>query len=66
MKKFIFILLSLFIGELVYADDGNNVKSYSYFEGQAGVGWTTTDAKIDKLLIPHTTVWYFLWSLYIS
>ena len=31
---------------------GPRLKSYNYFELQGGVDWTTTDAKIDKLLMP--------------
>jgi len=32
--------------------DGCKLKSYSYIEAQGGLEWTTTDAKIDKLLMP--------------
>jgi outer membrane protein OmpA-like peptidoglycan-associated protein len=31
---------------------GGKLKSYSYLEAQGGVDWTTTNAKIDKLLMP--------------
>lgn len=32
--------------------DGGKLKSYSFVEAQGGLQWTTTDAKIDKLLMP--------------
>lgn len=53
MKKFVLIVFSLLTVECVFADDGDIIKSYSYVEGQGGIGWTATDAKIDKLLMPQ-------------
>ena len=33
-------------------ESGGMLKSYSFVEAQGGLQWTTTDAKIDKLLMP--------------
>jgi len=57
MKKiFMLAALSLLLSNAATAQDygknGGKLKSYSFVEVQGGVEWTTTDAKIDKLIMP--------------
>ena len=57
MKKSLFLAaFSLLMSNAVMAQDcctnGGKLKSYSFVEIQGGLEWTTTDAKIDKLLMP--------------
>jgi outer membrane protein OmpA-like peptidoglycan-associated protein len=57
MKKILFLAaMGLLTSGAVQAQDcckaGGKLKSYSYLEAQGGVDWTTTNAKIDKLLMP--------------
>ena len=57
MKKTLFLAaFSLLMSNAVMAQDccadGGKLKSYSFVEVQGGLEWTTTDAKIDKLLMP--------------
>ena len=57
MKKTLFLAaFSLLMSNAVMAQDccadGGKLKSYSVVEVQGGLEWTTTDAKIDKLLMP--------------
>jgi outer membrane protein OmpA-like peptidoglycan-associated protein len=57
MKKTLFLAaFSLLMSNAVMAQDccadGGKLKSYSFVEVQGGLEWTTTDAKIDKLLSP--------------
>lgn len=57
MKKFLFVAVAtLLTSNVVMAQEdskkGPQLKSYNYFELQGGVDWTTTNAKIDKLLMP--------------
>lgn len=57
MKKILFVAAAaLLTSNAVMAQGdckkGPHLKSYNYFELQGGVDWTTTNAKIDKLLMP--------------
>lgn len=57
MKKILFLAaIGLLTSGAVQAQDcckaGGKLKSYNYLEVQGGVDWTTTNAKIDKLLMP--------------
>lgn len=57
MKKILFLAaVGLLTSGAVQAQDcckaGGKLKSYSYLEAQGGLDWTTTNAKIDKLLMP--------------
>ena len=57
MKKILFLAaIGLLTSSAVQAQDcckaGGKLKSYNYLEVQGGVDWTTTNAKIDKLLMP--------------
>ena len=57
MKKILFVAAAaLLTSNAVMAQKdckkGPHLKSYNYFELQGGMDWTTTDAKIDKLLMP--------------
>lgn len=57
MKKTLCVAaLSLLMSGVVMAQDGNKkqgkIRSWNFVEAQAGLDWTTTNAKIDKLLMP--------------
>ena len=57
MKKFLFVAAAALLtsNAMMAQSDckkGPRLKSYSYLELQGGLDWTTTDAKIDKLLMP--------------
>ena len=58
MKKTLCVAaLSLLMSGVVMAQDGNKkqgkIRSWNFVEAQAGLDWTTTNAKIDKLLMPQ-------------
>jgi hypothetical protein len=72
MKKTLCVAaLSLLMSGVVMAQDGNKkqgkIMSWNFVEAQAGLDWTITNAKIDKLLMPmggpflrsllHTCCW---------
>ena len=57
MKKTLCVAaLSLLMSGVVMAQDGNKkqgkIMSWNFVEAQAGLDWTITNAKIDKLLMP--------------
>ena len=57
MKKILCVAaLSLLMSGVVMAQDGNKkqgkIMSWNFVEAQAGLDWTITNAKIDKLLMP--------------
>lgn len=57
MKKILFVAAAMLLTSNVLmaqenSKKGPQLKSYNYFELQGGVEWTTTNAKIDKLLMP--------------
>ena len=55
-KTILMAAFALLFSNAVMAQDcckeGGHLKSYSFVEAQGGLQWTTTDAKIDKLLMP--------------
>ena len=54
MKKVLLAALLLLTTVVAQAEDkGDKLKSYNYVEAQGGLGWTVTNAKIDKLLMPQ-------------
>lgn len=54
MKKVLLATILLLTTTVAMADDnGGKLKSFNYVEAQGGLGWTTTNAKIDKLLMPQ-------------
>jgi len=52
MAAFALLASSAAMAQECCSKDGCNLKSYSFIEAQGGLQWTTTDAKIDKLLMP--------------
>lgn len=57
MKKTLFMAaVALLMSGAVMAQDANKkqgkIKSWNYVEAQGGLNWTTTNANIDKLLMP--------------
>ena len=52
-KMFLMAAMALLTSGAAMAQDNvRRLKSFSYVEAQGGLEWTTTDAKIDKLLMP--------------
>lgn len=59
MKKTLFVAaLALLTSGVVMAQDKKQgkIRSWNYVEAQGGLDWTTTNAKIDKLLMPMGAV----------
>ncbi len=59
MKKTLLVAaLALLTSGVVMAQDKKQgkIRSWNYVEAQGGLDWTTTNAKIDKLLMPMGAV----------